>query len=332
MLRCLHYPWYNSVLGTVRAASGNTIALTISPLDLNAIQGDRNLATNENNTFLSITSLAIRDFAGLNVNSGTSRVTNFTGDDSQPTLQGFNLDVGRGRLVLSFSEAVNTSSLDVTQIFLQSGPTANLSDHFLPLSGGDIEPNTTAAVVNVIFLQQDLDMIKEELGFGGDNTTFLAISEGAVLDPTGNALIGISQDAALNVSMAIIDQVPPQLVEFMLDLNSNTLYLTFDEVIDATMVGVSNIILQAGTSLIDVSYQLQSSTVSSGLIDNITSVLNISISVEDSNNIKSLRVLANNVLTHTSQCLQERFSIPVEIPLTVFPTLVQLQPLLSFQT
>lgn len=40
------------------------------------------LATSENNTFLMVTSLAIQDLAGLNVNSVTRQVANFTGDDS----------------------------------------------------------------------------------------------------------------------------------------------------------------------------------------------------------------------------------------------------------
>jgi len=156
-----------------------------------------------------------------------------------------------------------------------------------------LQPNTTAAIVNVILLQEDLDAIKQESNFGNPDSTFLAIPSGAVFDPFGNPLIGIPQDDPLNVSMAIIDQTPPELLEFSLDLDSGTIELSFNEVIDPDLVTVTSFILLDSTTP-TTTYTLRSSLVDVMTNLTFTSVLNITLSGEDLNNLKSVPTLATS--------------------------------------
>ena len=69
-----------------------------------------------NNTFLVIDSLAAEDRNGnalVPILSNNSKpVTEFTNDSTLPYLVSFVIDFDNGNLTLSFSETVNTTSLD----------------------------------------------------------------------------------------------------------------------------------------------------------------------------------------------------------------------------
>ena len=273
----------------------NEIDFNIERADLDMIRGIMDLATNISDTFLNIIATAIRDLAGQNVNGVTRQVTNFTGDDSQPRLISYNLNVGLGTLVLEFSEAVAASTLDVTQITLLNGPSLNASNVTLPLRGGSFDTNLTASVISVTLIQSDADVIRTELEFfGGADTTYLSISEGAVSDPSGNPLVGISSDNPLNVTEAVIDQVPPELASFSLDLDSGVLQLSFTEVVDTSRVSVSGFVL-TDDSPPGVTYALTTSSVDFNTSTIFASSFNITLSDQDLNSVKSMEELGNDV-------------------------------------
>ena len=98
-------------------------------MDLNAIKSNRLIATEENNTFVSISAELIADLANLNVKSTTIIVTEYTPDTTDPTLEGFELNINEGTLTLSFSEAIDPNITDVTQILLQDTMDHNYEDH-----------------------------------------------------------------------------------------------------------------------------------------------------------------------------------------------------------
>ena len=267
------------------------IEFNITAVDLNTLRGIDDLATTENNTYLRITPLAVTGLDGLNVNSGTRKVNNFTGDETSPTLVEFNLNLGDGTLVLKFSETVNITLLIITEITLQSASNISIAEFNLTLSGGMPSPNTTAADVTITLVQSDLDTIKENPNFGLANSTFLSITDAATYDTVGNPLIGIPQESALNVSEHTIDLIPPQVISYSLDLNSGFLNVTFDETINTNLVSTSGFTLtDAPTPGESSSVNLATSAVvsSTGLF----SELSIKLSSSNLNAIKSSESLA----------------------------------------
>ena len=170
----------------------------------------------KNNTFLSIASGAIKDLAGLNVNSVTLSVNNFTGDTTPPEVRMFNLHIGDGTLTIEFSESVDVSNFNIANITLQNAENDSEANFTLQLSGGSISPNTTAVILTITLSMNDADEIRLQML----TTIYLAIVEGAVLDSFNNPLAGISTDMALNAEATIIDEIPPELLDFSLDLKS----------------------------------------------------------------------------------------------------------------
>ena len=94
----------------------------LSTLDFNSIKSNTAIASNVNNTYISITPELIRDVSESRhgVISVEQQVANFIPDNSLPSLVAFTLDVNTGVLTMSFTEAVEQSSFNVTEIKLQS--------------------------------------------------------------------------------------------------------------------------------------------------------------------------------------------------------------------
>ena len=104
------------------------IIVDIGLFDLNNLKRLIEVATSRNNTYLSINSSMIDDMNEISViqipSTNALQVTNFVQDEIRPVLLSFSLDVDSGILVLSFSETVNATALNISAISIQSQETA----------------------------------------------------------------------------------------------------------------------------------------------------------------------------------------------------------------
>lgn len=80
------------------------------------------LATGIQNTYINITAGALTDyydntFSGLDL---ALQATEYIPDTASPDLQSFSVDMNASQIILTFSESVNVSTLDVTMITLQN--------------------------------------------------------------------------------------------------------------------------------------------------------------------------------------------------------------------
>ncbi|KAL5489582.1 hypothetical protein EMCRGX_G018692 [Ephydatia muelleri] len=280
---------YRLTNGPVLSTVNNIIQFTLSPYDRIAIAGISNLATNKNNTFLMIGTLAIQNLAGLNVKSITRQVTNFTKDYTNPSLLAFNLNLTTKALVLEFSKAVNISTLNVTNILLQTGQNTASSSSSVKLTGGTSRPNTSSDIVSIYLTQQDIYSIELVPGFANVNTTYLSIIAASVYDASSNPLNGIPRDNALMASAVTIDTTPPRLLSGTLDLNLGLLALTFDEIIITDMVTTQYFTLQNSRTPTNT-YNLSNFHFASA--SNLSSMLNISLPSADQNTVKSIKSIS----------------------------------------
>jgi len=130
-----------------------SVQITLTNFDLNNLKYLQGLAAS-NRTFISITSNLVQDMNGNLIDpialTNAMRVTNFTMDTTQPTVESFDLDMNRGILTLYFSETVMAGSLSVQEISILSGPN---SSYFRTLTGGMVSTNDST------ILTIDLDPI-----------------------------------------------------------------------------------------------------------------------------------------------------------------------------
>ena len=114
---------YQLVSGAGSSTDDYIVDVQLSSEDLNELKRLTDVATALENTYLRFGSGLIRDMNGNSVvevvNGAGVRVRCFTTDAVRPELDHFHLDMDQGVLHLTFSETVNASSFDVTQITLQ---------------------------------------------------------------------------------------------------------------------------------------------------------------------------------------------------------------------
>ena len=250
------------------------ITVNIGPDDLNEIKRLSDLSTSEVTTFLNLTSLAIADTNENQLTSTILQVTNFTEDTTKPELSSFSFDLNTAELRLNFSETVNVSSLDPSQLKMQSVSNISASGaSTLTLAGGDVLTTTDSTTVTVKLLKRDLDVLKAAPIGTSVTTTFLSFTSDLVLDMNSNTLVSISDMSAKMAQDFTNDTTRPFLEDYSIDLNMGTLTLTFSETIDTATLNLIQLTLQ-DASIAMSSFTPLSSTHSLDLQPIVTVYLN----------------------------------------------------------
>ena len=277
--------------------NGVIIEVILGPADLNQIKMNTNLATSIDNTYLSITSAAVRDMSGVPVQNDSlmsMRADNFTEDTVNPQLNNFILDLDSGDLILLFSETVNGTSLNITTFSLQNSQ--NMSDMTSSVLLSSVRVYDIGSIITATLLTVDLNEIKRLLDLGNDrDNTYITVFSGGVNDMNNNPVDAITQDMALQAMRVVPDEVPPELEGFSLNLNNSQLTLTFSETVSVPSLSLPGIILQNAEDSI-ISYALTDT--SRVQIEN-SSELIIFLSALDANAIKEQYTLAiDNTTTY----------------------------------
>ena len=316
-------------LSNVYAASTSTtiatvIALRLSQGDTDRIKASTQLATSFRNTYLSLTASTIQDVSGNAVvpvpPSSALRVSFFIPDFTQPQLVSFSLDLDIGSLQLTFSEAVDNSTLDATGITLQSS--AALPTTSFTLTGGSVVAVSFTEMM-LRLTTNDANVLRRLPGLATSvDDTYLTAASTTIQDYNGNSLVPVSPLAALRASQFIVD-TPPEAVSFpVFDLDTGMLSISFSEPVNASSVNITQFSLYSDhSSTATASYTLTSSISSS----QDGSVLVIYLSNQDLNQIKLRQSLCTSITNcipaFTSQFVSDLAGNPV-IALT--PQLSQL--------
>ena len=226
--------------GKVLSNDSTEVMLEIDNRDLNEIKIRELLATDQTNTFLSVTAQLVddmntNDLIPIEINDPL-RVSNFMQDRVRPYLTNFVLDMdGPGILHLTFSETVNITSLDVTQITLASAKNFE-ADEFAEkyvigsLGPGSFSNSTDGPEIDIQLHFDDINELKILTQLATTkSTTFLSINQTMIEDMNGNLVLDIQLTNSKDAGDYIHDLTPPELEKFSLDLNTGILNLTFSE-------------------------------------------------------------------------------------------------------
>ncbi|KAG7398123.1 hypothetical protein PHYBOEH_011679 [Phytophthora boehmeriae] len=184
----------------------------------------------------------------------------------------FDLDMAIGTLTLRMSLPVQASTLDITNLLLQSerelknGPTFAFSSQSTTTNSGD----GTIIVLNIG--ASDLNALKQTFGLAKTTaSTFLSVgiglfryvlnkceSTGIHACPAGITEV-IPKDAALTVGTFTADTIPPTLLSYSFDLSRRLLKLRFSESVNFAKLNIEALTLAETTAGFDV-YQLSSAT------------------------------------------------------------------------
>ena len=270
-----------------------TFSLLLNNEDINYIKRNINLGTNISNTFLSITSSAVVD---MNINrveaisrNNASQAFSVVPDITSPVLESFDLDMDGGVMTLRFSETVNARSIDLNEISLVNRNRRFTSSYILQQSDPSTDDST---VIEIDIDKSDLDSIKSinDLATGMDDT-FMVASVLAIVDMNGNRLVEVHEDTALQVDMYTSDITNPELVNFMLNLTTDVLRLSFSETVRSSSLDPTQITIQNTINNMDLSRVLTGGTASPA----DTTFIDISLTPDDLNNLKLHPNLATSI-------------------------------------
>jgi len=273
---------------TVILANPYQIIVQLTEDDLNRLKQLEDVGTTENNTYLMILSDAGKDFSGNVINSSTLQVTRVLPDIQNPELLSYDLDFDSGHLYLEFSETMNASSLDVTQLSFQGVQVYRTGDQY-SLTTSEVQlVNAPRLIVNISI--DDLNILKQLPSVAtNEDDTYLVIDTTTVQDMATNPVAAIFDVNAQRVNEYIPDTTNPSLTGFSLNLTTDELTLYFDETVASASFDVTQITLHNSLSM------NASRILTGGIISTIDSpVIIVTMTTADLNYIKQDDSFATN--------------------------------------
>ena len=223
---------------TTQGSNLPALVVTLSSSDLNQLKRRADLASSRDTTHLFLGREAVQDTFGNPVvqvaPSDAALVSSYRRDATQPVLEAFDFDANRGALTLTFSETVNTSSLDTSGVTLYQDSGRRLQRH--TLGGGYLSVTPPSDVVTLVLTVDDLNQIKSMETLAVDDATLhLQLAAAAVSDMETNLQSNpVRQSEVLPVGGFVPDMTPPRLLNFTIDMNRGEVTLIFDETVNAT--------------------------------------------------------------------------------------------------
>lgn len=277
--------------GSILSPNRAFVDIKLNQNDLNYIKARRNFSTNLNNTLISFPSSMVKDTTGNDITLTTgTEVNEFYSDLIPPVLLEYTLDLTSESLILTFSEVVDTNTLDATLLTLQQHSDLNNSLHSYALTGG-VVPNGYETIITIQFTTPDLNSIKELFFLATSSAdTYISYPSSFIQDMNYNWIIPSPPEEAKLVDTYIRDNTPPVLLNYTLDINAEIMTFTFSESINVESFDIASIVLQNQLDDNTVSISLTSGKLSSFNDTTVQLVLSLS----DVNNIKRTEFLATN--------------------------------------
>jgi len=238
--------------------SSTVVEVVLSVVDSNNLK-EYTKINSTNTTFFTFTQSLVRDMAGNKAvprhNSSRQQASNFTQDRVAPTLVDARFDKDVGELTLEFSETIDAESIDIAQhvtLQMQQSVGSYSSQNSVTLTGATNAQRVDLVKIVIELTAVDLNRLKLQAGFGlavGQSSTWVSLTSQLVKDKAGNAVTGLGDGQARQVSVFFADVTAPSIVSFSLNLNSNELTLTMSEAVNVSSLQVVGFLLQSGQVL-----------------------------------------------------------------------------------
>ena len=170
--------------------------------------------------------------------------SNVSLDMSGPRLLSFSLDMSSKTVVLTFSEAVEPSTVNVTAIIIQSSRGVFNDLYYRLTSARSV--TTMNMIVTIVLSEVDFDGLQmRPLLASMQSNTYMSVDPTVVSDLSFNLAQHISNADAILVSDFTPDTVPPEIVNYSLNLADNSMALTFSEPVVVSTFNVTHLIMES---------------------------------------------------------------------------------------
>ena len=242
------------------SADGTSVLAALATADLNKLKLEPSIAVSRVSVRISANSSLVKDMQGnamVKIPADLAKLLKITGwkqDDRKPSLVSFDIDLTTQKLSLSFDEAVDAKSFNVTGIRVQENKQAfdsgtyTVPDYAYRLTDGAMV-STNGPIIVVTLTTYDLDRIKRlsQLAIS-KSTTFITVDPATIADLNSNQINTVADGKATEVTNYITDKVAPRLTSFKIIMDKEgpplKLRLRFSETVNVTTFDVTKVILQ----------------------------------------------------------------------------------------
>eukprot|EP00117_Sycon_ciliatum_P035306 scpid84829/ scgid26796/ len=264
------------------AAPSTVLVFPFLASDLTAIKANENLFVSANTSFISYTNALVKDTTGNALearNLSAALEGKFVKDSTRPSAQNFlSLDMNTGKLRLKFNEPMATRGIVYTGITLRS--TATATTPVFTLRGGSAvhvtrvgTTTTEKTEIEITMTPADVQEIKLLTGLATrKENSFVTIDAGSFKDlhdgSGGNGINALT--TGLEAGVFTADVISPKILNFTLDVDSGSLVLYFDDVMNASSLISTRLQLQSTTDSDTTKLSLSGGTTASTVGYNIT--------------------------------------------------------------
>ena len=280
------------------------VRLLLTMNDANQLRQFQDLATSVEDTYLSLSSNTIADYNGNQVAPTTILAAEVIPDRAPEAVSFPVFDLDTGGFSISFSEPMNSSSIQISQFMLFSSCSSSAAETYR-LTGG-VSTSSDSSTLSFILTSADLNEVKVLQNLCTNVSNCIpAFTTQFGSDLSRNPVVALSPQLCQPFEDFVADSTPPSLISFGLDMNVGTLILSFDEPVSVNTLNPMHITLQAFPGSAAVSIELSSSTITNS-VNGVEIVLELQ---GDADRIKASTQLAsslnNTFLSFTANTVQD---------------------------
>jgi hypothetical protein len=269
------------------------------------------ITTSVNTSFLTMENFTATDYAGFPVDEILDErmqvqfffedltctgimATEYINDTTLPHLRSFTVDMDTGTFVLSFSETVNISTFNPTNLTLIDTAAPEPLTRYTIRNNGTLMTLDDSPIITFQLDEDDLNAIKLDTGlFSAMATSFISLTPDAVIDMSNNFIFALNFSAAIQASNYTFDETPPELENYELDLNAGAMTLSFNEAVNLLNFNPAVITLKNAYENATRSYTIEGVRASETLSD-LGKVVTFSLTVNDQDHLKAYTDFATN--------------------------------------
>lgn len=242
---------YNLTYSEPGRAASRVINFNLSLADTTFLETTPGIGTGTENTFISAPAGIVLDTAGL-PSDLLSPLPAYAviEDTSPPSVVRFGLDLNTGTLDIHFDDPINATTFNPSSVTLQSAQAQRPMQWYTlsQESSSSYFNNTTYQVVRVLLTDSDLNQIKRIRSLCIDqHNCFMTVTASIAQDINGIYSNAIANGRGLIAASFTDDEVPPELVSWVLDMDRGQIIVTFSETVDIISLQSSLVTLQSSS-------------------------------------------------------------------------------------
>ena len=216
---------------------GRHLTIVLAPADLDNLKLEEDVCISISTCYLHHTREFVEDFGGNQITASSLSINyllqNLTLDTSSPILDGCDLNLSLDQLTLSFDEPIDIKTFNPTSISVNSAEviasTSLIRETLISLSSASVITTPSGSTIT-INLDIDVDELKKFMSYAlfhtGEFIIHVYLHPTAIKDIAGNNVTTFDVMPSCSYTN---DTHPPNILSYILDLNTNLLQLTFSE-------------------------------------------------------------------------------------------------------